>query len=55
MRIHELPTNACAFALLDAPSGGRKDAQLELLYTFEAVLPQPVDEMQVVFSRPVDG
>ena len=55
MRIHELPTNACAFALLDAPSGGRKDAQLELLYTFEAVLPQPVDEMQVVFSRPVEG
>ncbi len=55
MRIHELPSNTCAFALLDAPSGSRKDAQLELLYAFEAVLPQPVDEMQVVFSKPIDG
>jgi len=55
MRIHELPASTCAFALLDAPSGSGKDAQLELLYAFEAVLPQPVDEMQVVFSKPIDG
>lgn len=55
MRIQELPSNACAFALLDAPSGGGKDAQLELLYAFETVHPQPIDELQVVFSRPVDG
>ena len=55
MRIHELPSNACAFALLDAPSGSGKEAQLELLYAFEAILPQPVEEMQVVFSKPIDG
>lgn len=55
IHIHELLSNACAFALLDVPSGGSKEAQLEMLYAFEAVLPQPVDEMQVVFSNPIDG
>ncbi len=55
MRIHELPSNDCAFAVLDAPSGTRKEAQLELLYQFEALLPQAIDDVQVTFTKPMDG
>ena len=55
MRVHELPSKECSFAVLDAPAGSGKEAQLELLYQFEALLPQPVDEVQVVFTKPMDG
>ena len=55
MRVHKLPSSECAFALLDAPSGTGKEAQLELLYQFEAMLPQSIDDVQAVFSRPING
>ena len=55
MRIHELSSKECSFAVLDAPTGSGKDARLELLYQFEALLPQSVDEVQVVFTKPMDG
>jgi len=55
MRVHKLPSSECAFALLKAPSGTRKEARLELLYQFEAVLPQSIDDVQVVFTKPFDG
>lgn len=55
MRIHQLSSNECAFAVLDAPTGTGKEARLELLYQFEALIPQSIDEVQVVFSKPMDG
>ncbi len=55
MRVHKLPSSECAFALLDAPSGNGKEAQLELLYQFEAMLPQSIEDVQVAFSKPING
>lgn len=55
MRIHELSSRQCAFALLDAPQGRGRDAQRELLYQFEALLPQSIDGLQVAFSKPIEG
>jgi len=55
MRIHQLPQNECFFALLDVPANRGKDARLELLYQFEAVLPQPINTVQVVFSKSING
>lgn len=55
MRIHELSSRQCAFALLDAPQGRGRDANQELLYQFEAVVPQSIDELQVAFSKPIEG
>jgi len=55
MRVHELSQNECVFALLEAPSSRGSDQDRELLYQFEAFVPQNVGDVHVVFSRPVDG
>jgi len=54
MRVHKLPSSECAYALFDAPSGTGKEAQLELLYQFEAMLPQSIEDVQAVFSKPIN-
>ena len=55
MRIHEIAAEECVFAVLDAPIGRGKHRRQELLYQFEAVLPQTVEELQIVFSKEHDG
>jgi type II secretory pathway component PulL len=54
MRIEELPARDCAFALLDIPIGSGTDAQKELLFQLESVLPQPLETVHAAFER-VDG
>lgn len=55
MRVHEIAAEECVFAVLDAPIGRGRHRRQELLYQFEAVLPQPVEELQIVFSSECEG
>lgn len=55
MRVHELSQNECMFALLEMPSSRGRDRDRELLYQFEAFVPQDVGDVHAVFSGPVDG
>lgn len=55
MRVHEIEADACVFAVLEAPIGRGKHRRDELLYQLEGVLPQPVEELQIVFSRECEG
>ena len=55
MRVHEIAAEECVFAVLDTPIGRGNHRRQELLYQFEAVLPQSVEELQIVFSKEHDG
>ncbi len=55
MRTIELPCEECLFAVLSSPSGRGNEARQELVYQFEALLPVPIDSVQMVFSRPFEG
>lgn len=55
MRVHEISKQKCVFAVLDAPAASGKHRRQELFYQFEAVLPQPVDELQIVISGELEG
>lgn len=55
MRLEKIPSDACVFGLLDAPIGRGMQRRQELLYQFEALLPQPMDELQIIFSQEFDG
>ena len=49
MRIAQIPVESCMFAKLPCPSGNGRDRRQELVYSFEAVLPLPVEQCQMAF------
>jgi len=55
MRVHELSQQECVFALLEDPASRRSDRDRELLYQFEALVPQDVGDVHLVFSKPING
>ncbi len=55
MRVHEISSRFCSFAILDAPVGSKSVVRSELLYSFEAYLPCSIEDVVVVFSTPLNG
>ena len=55
MIVAEIPLESCMFAKLPLPSGRGRIRYQELLYAFEALLPLPIEECQIVFADATDG
>ena len=55
MIVAEIPLESCMFAKLPIPSGRGRVRYQELLYAFEALLPLPIEECQIVFANATDG
>jgi hypothetical protein len=51
MKVKEIPIAKCMFAKLHRPSGTGRERLQELVYTFEAVLPLPIDQCQLAFTE----